>query len=151
MACDEAAAEARRIGGIAREASGLGGEIGDFAVKTPEVSTRVEQQARSFRDLVASAGEVNDSNRRIATAAGQAREKASETAKSVRNSEETVRNAVTDIHALVEAVSVIEGQLTGLQEALSQVAQVAKGIDAIAKQTNLLARSEEHTAELQSL
>src|SRR3546814_9597995 len=38
------------------------------------------------------------------------------------------------------------GQLTGLQEALSQVAQVAKGIDAIAKQTNLLAlnaRSEE--------
>src|SRR3546814_18093357 len=66
-------------------------------------------------------------------------EKASETAKSVRNSEETVRNAVTDIHALVEAVSVIEGQLTGLQEALSQVAQVAKGIDAIAKQTNLLA------------
>src|SRR3546814_10079762 len=106
-------------------------------------------------DLVASAGEVNDSNRRIATAAGQAREKASETAKSVRNSEETVRNAVTDIHALVEAVSVIEGQLTGLQEALSQVAQVAKGIDAIAKQTNLLAlnatRSEEHTSELQSL
>src|SRR3546814_12802364 len=90
-------------------------------------------------DLVASAGEVNDSNRRIATAAGQAREKASATAKSVRNSEETVRNAVTAIHALVEAVSVIEGQLTGLPEALSQVAQVAQGIDAIAKQTNLLA------------
>src|SRR3546814_15600273 len=62
-----------------------------------------------------------------------------QTAQSVRGSEETVRNAVDDIHALVEAVSVIEGQLTGLQEALSQVAQVAKGIDAIAKQTNLLA------------
>src|SRR3546814_4483848 len=62
-----------------------------------------------------------------------------QTAQSVRGSEETVRNAVDDIHALVEAVSVIEGQLTGLQEALAQVAQVAQGIDAIAKQTNLLA------------
>src|SRR3546814_2688665 len=62
-----------------------------------------------------------------------------QTAQSVRGSEETVRNAVDDIHALVEAVSVIEGQLAGLQEALAQVAQVAKGIDAIAKQTNLLA------------
>src|SRR3546814_4236714 len=104
-----------------------------------DVSARVAQQARSFTGLVASAGEVNDSNRRIATAAGDAREKAAQTAGSVRASEETVRTAVDDIHALVEAVSVIEGQLTGLQEALAQVAQVAKGIDAIAKQTNLLA------------
>src|SRR3546814_545646 len=103
MSGDAAAAEARIIGGLAREAAGLGVEIVDVAGNIAEVSTRVEQQARSFRDLVASAGEVNDSNRRIATAAGQAREKASETAKSVRNSEETVRNAVTDIHALVEA------------------------------------------------
>src|SRR3546814_9881010 len=83
--------------------------------------------------------DLNDSNRRIATAAGDAREKAAQTAGGVHASEETVRTAVDDIHALVEAVSVIEGQLAGLQEALAQVAQVAKGIDAIAKQTNLLA------------
>ncbi|MGF1629681.1 MAG: methyl-accepting chemotaxis protein [Kiloniellaceae bacterium] len=139
MSGDAAAAEAGIIEGLAREAAGLGVEIVDVAGNIEEVSARVAQQARSFSDLVASAGEVNDSNRRIATAAGHAREKASETATSVRGSEETVRNAVNDIHALVEAVSVIEGQLTGLQEALSQVAQVAKGIDAIAKQTNLLA------------
>src|SRR3546814_1605196 len=127
------------IGGVVLESSGLGVAIVDSAGNSAEFSTWVEQQACSFRDLVASAGEVNDSNRRIATAAGQAREKAAQTAQSVRGSEETVRNAVDDIHALVEAVSVIEGQLTGLQEALAQVAQVAKGIDAIAKQTNLLA------------
>ena len=139
MSGDAAAAEARIIEGLAREAAGLGVEIVDVAGNIEEVSARVEQQARSFRALVASAGEVNDSNRRIASAAGHAREKASETARGVRGSEETVRNAVSDIHALVEAVSVIEGQLTGLQEALTQVAQVAKGIDAIAKQTNLLA------------
>src|SRR3546814_1794522 len=98
MSGDAAAAEARIIGGLAREAAGLGVEIVDVAGNIAEVSTRVEQQARSFRDLVASAGEVNDSNRRIATAAGQAREKASETAKSVRNSEETVRNARSEEH-----------------------------------------------------
>ncbi|GAB4354653.1 MAG: methyl-accepting chemotaxis protein [Kiloniellaceae bacterium] len=135
----DAAAEAGIIEGLAREAAGLGVEIVDVAGNIQEVSARVEQQARSFKELVANAGEVNESNSRIATAAAHAREKASQTASSVRGSEETVRTAVDDIHALVEAVSVIEGQLTGLQEALSQVAQVAKGIDAIAKQTNLLA------------
>jgi methyl-accepting chemotaxis protein len=135
----DAAAEAGIIEGLAREAAGLGVEIVDVAGNIQEVSARVEQQARSFKELVANAGAVNDSNSRIATAAAHAREKASQTATSVRGSEETVRTAVDDIHALVEAVSVIEGQLTGLQDALSQVAQVAKGIDAIAKQTNLLA------------
>ena len=134
-----AAAEAEIIEGLAREAAGLGVEIVDVAGNIEEVSARVTQQAAAFRGLVASAGEVNESNSRIATAAGHAREKASETATSVRDSEQTVRNAVSDIHALVEAVSVIEGQLAGLQEALTQVSQVAKGIEAIAKQTNLLA------------
>jgi methyl-accepting chemotaxis protein len=135
----DATAEAKIIDGLAREAAGLGVEIVDVAGNIDEVSARVEQQVRSFRELVESAGLVNESNSRIASAAGHAREKASETAASVRESEDTVRNAVRDIHALVEAVSVIEGQLTGLQEALAQVSQVAKGIDAIAKQTNLLA------------
>ena len=135
----DAATEADIIEGLAREAAGLGVEIVDVAGNIDEVSKRVAQQARSFRELVANAGEVNDSNSRIATSAAHAREKASETATSVRGSEQTVRTAVDDIHALVEAVSVIEGQLTGLQEALVEVGEVAKGIDAIAKQTNLLA------------
>ncbi len=135
----DVAAEAGIIEGLAREAAGLGVEIVDVAGNIDEISARVAQQAKSFRELVNNAGEVNESNRRIVSAAGHAREKASETASSVRTSEQTVRNAVNDIHALVEAVSVIEGQLAGLQEALAQVAQVAQGIDAIAKQTNLLA------------
>ncbi len=135
----DVAAEAGIIEGLAREAAGLGVEIVDVAGNIDEISARVAQQAKSFRELVNNAGEVNESNRRIVSAAGHAREKASETASSVRTSEQTVRNAVNDIHALVEAVAVIEGQLAGLQEALAQVAQVAQGIDAIAKQTNLLA------------
>src|SRR3546814_6755694 len=109
MSGDAAAAEARIIGGLAREAAGLGVEIVDVAGNIAEVSTRVEQQARSFRDLVASAGEVNDSNRRIATAAGQAREKASETAKSVRNSEETVRSEepTSEIQSLIRSENAV--------------------------------------------
>ena len=87
----DAAADARIIEGLAREAAGLGVEIVDVAGNIQDVSGRVEQQARSFQELVASAGEVNDSNRRIAAAAGHAREKASETAQSVRGSEETVK------------------------------------------------------------
>src|SRR3546814_19093252 len=62
MSGDAAAAEARIIGGLAREAAGLGVQIIDVAGKIAEVSTRVEQQARPFRHLVAAAGEGNDSN-----------------------------------------------------------------------------------------
>jgi len=135
----DVASEAKIIDGLAHEASGLGVEIVDVAGNIEEVSAKVARQAETFRELVNNAGAVNESNSRIASAARQARETASQTASSVRQSEETVRTAVGDIHALVEAVSVISGQLTGLQEALQQVAQVAQGIDAIAKQTNLLA------------
>jgi methyl-accepting chemotaxis protein len=39
----------------------------------------------------------------------------------------------------VEAVTVIQDQLNGLQDALAKVGEVAEGINAIAKQTNLLA------------
>ncbi len=131
--------EARIIDGLAQETAGLGVEIVDVAGDIEKVSQQIAQQAEAFRGMVRSAGQVNDSNSRIATAAGQAREKASQTAESVRNSDQTVQTAVKDIHALVEAVTVIESQLGGLQEALAEVAQVASGIQAIAKQTNLLA------------
>ncbi|WP_420349742.1 methyl-accepting chemotaxis protein [Pelagibius sp.] len=131
--------EARIIDGLAEETAGLGVEIVDVAGDIEKVSQQIAQQAEAFRGMVHSAGQVNESNSRIASAAGQAREKASQTAESVRNSEQTVQTAVKDIHALVEAVAVIESQLGGLQEALAEVAQVASGIEAIAKQTNLLA------------
>ena len=131
--------EARIIDGLAEETAGLGVEIVDVAGDIETISKQIAQQAEAFHGMVHSAGQVNESNSRIASAAGQAREKASQTAESVRNSEQTVQTAVKDIHALVEAVTVIESQLGGLQDALAEVAQVASGIEAIAKQTNLLA------------
>jgi len=59
----DAAAEAGIIEGLAREAAGLGVEIVDVAGNIEEVSSRVEQQARSFKDLVANAGPVDDRHR----------------------------------------------------------------------------------------
>src|SRR3546814_13519507 len=103
MSGDAAAAEARIIGGLAREAAGLGVEIVDAAGHSAVVSTRVEQQARSFRDLAATAGEMNDCNRRIATAAGPHSEKHLENAKRVPHSTVPHRNAVTNITDWVEA------------------------------------------------
>ena len=124
----DAAEEAKIINALAEDAAGLGIEIVDVAGNIDEVSSQVAQQAKAFAGLVANAGDVNESNSRIAEAASQAREKAAETAENVRGSEETVRQAVGDIHALVEAVAVIQGQLGGLQEALAQVAQVAQPV-----------------------
>src|SRR3546814_16274581 len=59
MSGDAAAAEARIMEGLAREAAGLGVEIVDVAGNIEDVSARVAQQARSFTGLVASAGAVN--------------------------------------------------------------------------------------------
>src|SRR3546814_17569646 len=90
MSGDAAAAEARIMEGLAREAAGLGVEIVDVAGNIEDVSARVAQQARSFTGLVASAGEVNDSHRRSDTAAGDAREKAAHNAGTVRTAERRV-------------------------------------------------------------
>ena len=90
--------EARIIDGLAQETADLGVEIVDVAGDIEKVSQQIAQQAEAFRGMVRSAGQVNDSNSRIATAAGQAREKASQTAESVRNSDQTVQTAVKDIH-----------------------------------------------------
>ena len=57
----------------------------------------------------------------------------------VTNSQQKVQQSLGDIRALASAVTIIETELSGLREALADVAKVAKAIASIAGQTNLLA------------
>src|SRR3546814_19163432 len=63
MSGDAAAAEARIMEGLAREAAGLGVEIVDVAGNIEAVSARVAPQALPFTRLVATARGVNDAHR----------------------------------------------------------------------------------------
>ena len=124
---------------LAGDAGALAIEVVDVAGNVDTISETVSRQAEEFQGLLRNAGEVSQSNARIGEAVTQTRKVAETAAKDVAASRQAVDEAVGEIHALVEAVGSIRGQIGGLQEALSKVAEVASGIDAIAKQTNLLA------------
>jgi len=139
----EAAAEKTAEKGLVDQVAGLAGELGlelaDVAGNVEAISRTLEGQAAALEQLSGNAATVSRSNHHVLTVAGEARARVGQAVERVEGSRGAVERCLADIHALVEAVGAIEGQLTGLQEALTQVGQVAAGIDAIAKQTNLLA------------
>ena len=67
------------------------------------------------------------------------REVSSETAATVQNSQHTIESSLSDIHGLVEGVTVIERQISALRTALAHVSKVSEEISTIARQTQLLA------------
>ncbi len=126
----------KTINGLAGE---LAIEIVDVAGNVDAVSEAVSQQAEAFQTMLRDADEVSQSNARIGKAITQTRKVAETAVSDVATSRQAVDQAVGEIHGLVESVGSIQAQLSSLQVALSKVAEVASGIDAIAKQTNLLA------------
>ena len=124
---------------LACDTGELAVEIVDVAGNVDTISDSVNRQAEDFQDLLRGADAVSQSNARIGEAVSQTRKVAETAAEDVAASRQAVDKAVAEIHALVESVGNIQGQLGSLQEALNKVAEVASGIDAIAKQTNLLA------------
>ena len=124
---------------VADQAGGLGIEVVDIAGYVEEVSARVRKEAALFRELLGIAQQMSESNKTVDKAARRAGGVAADAAASVEQSRITIGNALADIHELTEAVTRIEAQLSGLNDALHGVAQVANGISVIAKQTNLLA------------
>ncbi|WP_148213433.1 methyl-accepting chemotaxis protein [Rhodospirillum centenum] len=132
-----------RVGGavaeIARDVGSLGVSIADIAGHVDDVTARVEEQDRVFRELRGEAHGMSERNRRVTESTQTARAVAARARSEVESSRDQVERALADIRALTEAVAGIESQLAGLEGALERVGRVAQGINAIAKQTNLLA------------
>jgi methyl-accepting chemotaxis protein len=130
---------ARMITEVSGLAGALGVEIVDIAGQVDEVSEAAKCQEAAFIDLQAAADGVTASNDRIGVAAANARRAAERATSEMAGSREVLVESVRAIGLLVDAVTDIEQQASGLTAALQEVGKVAGGIQAIAKQTNLLA------------
>src|SRR5690349_8263181 len=127
------------VGHIASQAGKLGIEICDVSGHIEEVATRVERQAGVCQTLRQSAAATLAGNHRIAAAAREMRAVTAQAAGDVETSQQTLEASLSDIHGLVEGVTVIESQIGALRAALSHVSRVSEEISLIARQTHLLA------------
>ena len=127
------------VGDIAAQAGKLGIEICDVSGHIEEVATRVERQADVCQTLRQSAAATLTGNHRIAAAAREMRTVTAQAAGDVETSRQTLEASLSDIHGLVEGVTVIESQIGALRAALSHVSRVSEEISLIARQTHLLA------------
>ncbi|EUC18086.1 methyl-accepting chemotaxis protein [Paraburkholderia hospita] len=127
------------VGDIAAQAGKLGIEICDVSGHIEEVATRVERQADVCQTLRQSAAATLTGNHRIAAAAREMRTVTAQAAGDVETSRRTLEASLSDIHGLVEGVTVIESQIGALRAALSHVSRVSEEISLIARQTHLLA------------
>ncbi|MEI5997804.1 methyl-accepting chemotaxis protein [Paraburkholderia bengalensis] len=127
------------VGHIAAQAGKLGIEICDVSGHIEEVAARVERQADVCHALRQSAAATLAGNHRIAEAAREMRTVTSQAANDVEQSQQTLEASLSDIHGLVEGVTVIESQIGALRAALSHVSRVSEEISLIARQTHLLA------------
>ncbi|MEM5343751.1 methyl-accepting chemotaxis protein [Paraburkholderia azotifigens] len=127
------------VGEIAAQAGKLGIEICDVSGHIEEVAARVERQADVCHTLRQSAAATLAGNHRIAAAAREMSTVTAQAAGDVENSQQTLDGSLSDIHGLVEGVTVIESQIGALRAALSHVSRVSEEISLIARQTHLLA------------
>ena len=129
----------RKLAQIAHDINALSLEMAGAAGVINEASSTSSALETEFEQLARSAEEARQTNSAIREAAAEAKTVAESTDAAVRESEAALGTAVTEINALIDAVSSIAKQLEGLQQALSSVRAVSGSINAIARQTNLLA------------
>jgi methyl-accepting chemotaxis protein len=127
------------IGAVAQEAGTLGIEIADVAGSVEDVSLRMAKKAEIFAGLRQAAAGMSGTSEHIVTAAKTARSVAHRALGEVEGSRAQLNHSLDDIKALVNGVTGMESQLSGLRDALVRIGKVAQEINAIAKQTNLLA------------
>lgn len=120
-------------------ASDIGHQVVDVASNVGAISDRMAAQTGSLEEIHRLAGKVRAANSRYRASAETSNRTIDETNALVLQSQQDFQTSIANISRLVENVA--EGQhiLASLKAALGDVAHVAKGIDAIARQTSLLA------------
>jgi methyl-accepting chemotaxis protein len=124
---------------IVAQVGRLGIEICDVSGHVDEVAARVQRQVDVCGTLRESAVHTLAGNRQIAAAAHTMRTLSIDTNTTVQSSEKTIAASLSDIHGLVEGVTIIESQIDALRSALVHISQVSETVSQIARQTQLLA------------
>jgi methyl-accepting chemotaxis protein len=124
---------------IAEQAGKLGIEICDVSGNVEEVASRVQRQADLCHAVQNAAASTMQGNQHIAVAARQMRSVAEQAATQVSESHATVTLSLSEIHTLVDSVSVMASEISTLRASLTLVSRVSEEISMIARQTHLLA------------
>lgn len=124
---------------IGEEAGHVGLELTDVSGRVDAVAKRVHRQAKIFADLSEAAAAMVSLNTDVTAATDSTRGALDRVDEEVRSAGDEIEKTVGDIRALTESVQRLEQRVETLQAALTEVGQVSRTIEQIAKQTNLLA------------
>ena len=127
------------IASIATRIGRLSVEIADVVGNTHQVKQAVDAQNGRLEVIAEATVGITDANRRIADMARQTDEAARQARDRIERSGSDISGAIVEIDGLVAVVEQSGGDLTGLEEAMDQVAKVSGEIRTIARQTNMLA------------
>jgi methyl-accepting chemotaxis protein len=124
---------------VAEEAGRLGIEVVDVAGNLDVISETVTRQAETLGRLHDAAGKLQAGNESVALAAEAVLGSSKEAAADVEASRGTVRDSLAAIHTLVGWVGSVAGELDSSRQALADIADIARQINAIAERTHILA------------
>ncbi len=130
---------AKTLATVADGLSKFGVEMVDVAGAIETANTATAGLTEAFNALSQAAEETQVQTGVIREAVGQTSAVAGKSNDMMQRSREALSKASVDIQDLITAVTEINQQLQGLQNALSSVGEVSDSIDQIARQTNLLA------------
>ncbi len=123
---------------LANRLDTLGVELADIAGNLDEVTSRIAQQAKQFKDLEGTVETMVGGNREIDRAARSTQGAASGAGAEIAASHKLIGTAVQHIDDLTGAVARIEQRLGSFSTVIKQIGGVSTSIETIAKQTRLL-------------
>ena len=124
---------------IATQIGGLSVEIADVVGHTQEVRKAIDHQCERLTVIGDATRDITEANGSIADMARRTYEDAGKANGDISQSRDSIRHAIAEIDGLVTAVEESGGELSGLETAMSRVAQVTSEIRQVARQTNMLA------------
>lgn len=134
-----AALSADLIDGVARAAGRLAIDIADIAGAIDAVSSRMDQRAGALREVNQSSEAMAAASSRIVATARSARGAVHQARDGVAASEARLADAMDGVRTLVGHVADISAGLAELNDSLQAVGRITAQINAIAKQTSMLA------------
>jgi methyl-accepting chemotaxis protein len=127
------------VNSVGRRLGEIGMMLHDTATSIAAVTAESERQVGQFKKLRDSADVMAEANRKIDTTSGVAQETAKSGQIEISDCRDAITEAMKRVSLLVKATEAIQERLSGVEQALTDVAGVSKAIEAIAHQTNLLA------------
>ena len=124
---------------VARSCGDLAVDCSDAAGHVACVSRRTTEQMSALADLEGVTRGLDNDQRAVAAATGEARRLSDEARETLRRETSLIATSIGDFDELTQLIDRLGTRMTGFAVAMEQVQRVSTAIDAIARKTNLLA------------